>query len=281
MDGPCNRYRRTTVCFHITLWTSSLNGFRIALQDRVSRLLKDPREDDTKEVDRLREILTTQFLVLDQLQQRATLGLFTINHNLKADDQPSAFDELDDSDDGPQDDSEGDTGAQKAAFATPTDNVVEPPEARRLSIPSTWVSKDNIYRGVELELRIHQAGRTLKALRESIADKSFQYSHVIRVAPRKGVRTRARGQIAKLNHLIAYHSRVYARCRAAMVRLGADHLVLDKYQILLKEHVRSSGALLNPNEPGSTRLKLSWIWCMGEPGDEADPAALRECELYL
>src|SRR5271156_7019067 len=99
-------------------------------------------------------------------------------------------------------------------------------------MPSTWGSGDNMYRQVELQLRLKQADKCLQALRDSIADKSFQYSHVIRVAPRKSVRTRARATIAKLNHVIAYQCRVYARCRAAMVILGADATTLNKYQIL-------------------------------------------------
>jgi hypothetical protein len=152
------------------------------------------------------------------------------------------------------------------------------PEQKQISMPSAWISTENIYRGIELELRIIQAKKILQALRDTIADKSFQYSHVIRVAPRKGVHTRARAAIAKLNHLIAYQSRVYTRCRAAMQTLGADAGVLRQYQILKKQDVKSSTALLDPNLPGSTTLKLSWIWQMGGAGNESTPEALRECK---
>jgi hypothetical protein len=152
------------------------------------------------------------------------------------------------------------------------------PEHKQISMPSAWTSTDNIYRGIELELRISQAKKTLQGLRDTIADKSFQYSHVIRVAPRKGVHTRARAAIAKLNHLIAYYSRVYTRCRAAMLRLGAGQSVLNQYRILLKQDVKSSSALLNPNLPGSTTLKLSWIWQNGGAGNESTPESLHECE---
>jgi len=93
--------------------------------------------------------------------------------------------------------------------------TIMPPESRQLSIPSTW-----------------QSTNIAQALRDAIADKSFQYSHVIRVAPRKGVITRARAAIFKINSLITYHCRVYGRCRAAMVRLGADNTILGKYRTL-------------------------------------------------
>ena len=86
---------------------------------------------------------------------------------------------------------------------------IMPPEQKRLSMPPTWVSQENNYCAEEHNLCIKQASKTLQALRDMIADKSFQYSHVIRVVPRQGVRTRACGAITKLNHQIAYHCRVY------------------------------------------------------------------------
>jgi hypothetical protein len=155
---------------------------------------------------------------------------------------------------------------------------IVPPESRRISMPSIWESTDNIYRAVELILRMLQADKTLQALRDTIADKSFQYSHVIRVAPRKAVNTRARGAISKLNSLIIYYSRVYEQCRAAMVRLGADNSILDKYKSLRKDDLKSSTALLNPNEPGSTRVQLSWIWQTFSEGHQSQPEIVRECE---
>jgi hypothetical protein len=56
---------------------------------------------------------------------------------------------------------------------------------------------------------------------------------------------------------------------------------LDKYKILLKEHLKSSTALLNPNQPGSTRIQLSWIWqTAGDVGGET-PESMRECKKLL
>ena len=133
-----------------------------------------------------------------------------------------------------------------------------------------------MYRQVELQLRLKQADKSLQALRDTIADKSFQYSHVICVAPRKGVRTRAQATITKLNFQIALHCHVYAKCRAAIARLGTDEVVLNKYCILLKEDVKSSSAILNPNEPGSTRHQLSWIW---QTGDSIQGSGIRECKV--
>ena len=155
------------------------------------------------------------------------------------------------------------------------------PEERLIVLPSNSGSRHASHRDEELKLRMTQAKQSLQALRDAIADKSFQYSDVIRVASRKSVNTRARATIAKLNYKIAFHARVYGRCRQAMGTLDADDVTLQKYQILLKEHLRSSAALLNPNQPGSTRMQLSWIWKTADGGSHQTPDALRECELHI
>jgi hypothetical protein len=241
-------------------------------------LANDPREDDRKEVEKLRELLMSQFDVLEALRPHLSQDVFGEAQGEEAREDPEAFDDLDADIRGGHTPDAAPVRRPRVAAETLGQSSLVVPERRRLSIPSTWVSQDNPYWMVELDLRIKQATKTLQALRDAIADKSFQYSHVIRVAPRKGVRTRARAAIAKLNHEIIYLCRVYGRCRAAMVRVGADDDMLKKYQILLKEDVRSSTALLNPNTPGSTRLQLSWIWRTGSAGNDTSPEALRECE---
>jgi hypothetical protein len=44
------------------------------------------------------------------------------------------------------------------------------------------------------------------------------------------------------------------------MELTADESIISRYKSLTPEDVKASTALLNPNEPGSTRLKLTWIW---------------------
>ena len=208
-----------------------------------------------------------------------------------SDSDAAAWDNLDDNE--PEADTNephmGDMQVHQPAH-TPLDSLAsytaaaalqQSPETRVLSIPSNWVTQDQRYSPIELHLRLKQADQCLQALRDTIADKSFQYSHVIRVAPRKGVRTRARGAIAKLNCQIAYHARVYGRCCQAMERLGADDAILNKYKVLLKDDLRSSTALLNPNEPGSTCLTLSWIWLTAANDVGTGPQSLKECKLLL
>ncbi len=80
------------------------------------------------------------------------------------------------------------------------------------------------------------------------------------MSPRKGVTTRSRAAVKKLNNQIAEHGRMYGRCRAAIQILKADDIILSRLRILTPTDVGGSTAMLNPNAPGSTRIKLSWIW---------------------
>ena len=230
-------------------------------------------------MERLRELLSRELELLEHGRQLATGSLLCADDPDTAD-NPLAFDDLDK----PKENScDHDVGAPNSLYPAThatgegMPNIV-PVEMRQLPLPSSCSSCPGPDRAAELSLRISQAERTIHALCDAIADKSFQYSHVIRVAPRKHVHTRARATITKLNNVIAYHCRVYSHYQAAMVRLGASDSVLERYQILLKEHVKSSSALLNPNEPGSSRVRLSWIWQSNISGASSSSSSVRECE---
>jgi hypothetical protein len=245
----------------------------------VRHLRKEPREDDQKDVESRRLALISQFSVLDTLQGSiaSALNLPASVIDTEANDDAAVFDDLDDEE--PRDNILPQQTPRGQAAAAGED--VPLPEQQFIALPSNSGPRHAAHRAEELKLRITQAEKCLQALRDAIADKSFQYSHVIRVASRKSVNTRARATIAKLNNKITYHARVYCRCRKAMAALDADDAMLQKYQILLKEHLRSSAALLNPNEPGSTRVQLSWIWKTANGGPHQTPDALRECELSM
>ncbi|KAF9521304.1 hypothetical protein CPB83DRAFT_739943, partial [Crepidotus variabilis] len=57
----------------------------------------------------------------------------------------------------------------------------------------------------------------------------------------------------------SFHSRAYRRCRAALERLITSE-DLGSWPELLPEHVKGSTAVRQPNIPGSTEVRLSWIW---------------------
>ena len=199
--------------------TQLITSIRIDIQDRVRRLPSEPTEENNQEVDRLRKLLTAQIDALESHPHRPTEFSNSIFPRPRHDADITIFDDLDDPNlpelqtenkDTLQQGNEENTSENDIStgnIATDIDSAdrqdqlnkgadIEPvvintnvvqPERRPLPIPSNYLSAGNIYRTVELDLRIQQAARSLHILRDLIADKSFQFSHVIRVAPRKGV----------------------------------------------------------------------------------------------
>ncbi|KAF9490610.1 hypothetical protein BDN71DRAFT_1592744 [Pleurotus eryngii] len=151
-----------------------------------------------------------------------------------------------------------------------------------IPLPSTVPQCAAQLRSHELGLRERQADVLLKSLREIIAEKSMLYSHTLCGAGRQLIKTRSRDRINTLNKKRSDLVYAYARCQHAMMTLKADDTTLRKFKELSKADIKSNTYVVNPNQPGSTTLNLSWIWHVGRD-DESAPAALQESNrvLYL
>lgn len=185
-----------------------------------------------------------------------------------------------------------DTIADSAPTSAPVSSSFVGPvpiEQEPIPLPSNG-RISQAYNNLELSHRISLADLHLNRIRDLIAEKSFQYSHVIRVAPRKGVVVRSRASIKKLNGRISLQCQLYAHCRTQLIRLGADPILMSRLKVLTPEDVKASTAIINPNISGSTQLKLSWIWGTADAhrlglaetvGPDAEsPAALLECQYF-
>ena len=96
------------------------------------------------------------------------------------------------------------------------------------------------------------------------------------------------------------HARIYTCCQNHLVALNCKESILHQYCTLTKEGLKSSTAILDPNKPGSTSLKMSWIWHSAKwlllndnvfpgaiadvgpspgPDPDPDPVTLYECEV--
>lgn len=247
------------------------------MQDLAKRLEKEPREEAKKDVEHKIHSLSCEFERLDALQRRAVAATGELR---EFNEEQEDFDNIDD------EVLTVDSSLQEDALGPDETGGRIVPERRPLHIPSTCLTQEHPLSKLELVLRKQQANRYVIALREVIAEKSFQFTHIIRVAPRKSVVTRARNTILKLNYQIAYYSKVYNRCRAALLRLAADEDTMDLYRKLTPQDVKASSAVVDPNSPGSTTLSLSWIWqtstagvlTAGAPAAGASSAKLRECK---
>lgn len=260
------------------------------IQDKARALKRHPREDDRNTLEAERVRMRVQFDSFTRLGAQVIHG--TPNIIIPpAENQVSAFDDLEEEPGDDEAPNGRDWPAESTSSAAPdtppsdlsNDNDQDiiirlvQPENVHLPLPSAMSSRQTIPATIELRLRKVQAERHLQNLRELIAEKSFLYSHVIRVAPRKAVRTRARTNIQKLNLSITHVCRAYSRSRLALIRLGAAE---HRYPVLLKTDIKASTAILDPNLPGAGTSRLSWIWQVsGERSDS--PESLSECEHYL
>lgn len=271
---------------------------RINVQDRARALRRHPREDDRNEIETERVHLRVQLEQFAHAGVAAGVGP-SIPHSEAPDNTEHVYDHLDEEGEvaasstvsGNESEDEGNNtfvsrqmtdrspGRQlppePAVTSADPEQPIPPilPENVSLQLPSVHQYADGSLAVIEQSLRVTQMERHLQNLRELIAEKSFLFSHVMRVAPRKAVRTRARANIAKLNLSITNLCRAYSKSRSAILRLGADP---DKHPILLRTDVRASTAILDPNEPGSTTNQLSWIWQV-PGGDPEHSGSLTEC----
>jgi hypothetical protein len=247
-----------SICTAVTIM------FRLEIQGHIWQSAKLPSEAHQSQLHWLHKQLTAKFAALDALLIDEPIRIAGLLIPFQSQDD---FENLDDE------------IFLQGPIEQADSNMITI-ENRPLPLPS-YRGLDKEISAIELRLRQQQASRILLSIRTTIADKLFQYSHVLRVAPCKSVKTRARSAIAKLNSKIATNGCIYTRCRSAMVRLGADASILDRYQPLTRADVKASTALLNPNIPGSSSIRLSWIWQNGSllPTESSD--SLLECTFFF
>lgn len=234
---------------------------RIEIQHYVRQFGRDPREEDGRKLENLRTSLVPLLAQLTRLQVASGVYECAESHTTPRNDSLEEWDVLDETPDQESPDGEATSAqtSQSAPDGSAPNETTLPIELQTIGLPSN----KNVTPGfdhLEILLRKNQAKTHLNHLRELIAEKSFQYSDLIRGAPRKGVVTRARGTVKGINMRISFHSQVYSRCRSRLIHLGADPTTLQQFRELKKQDIRASTAILTPNEAGSTTLELSWIW---------------------
>ena len=129
--------------------------------------------------------LTHNLAILEDLLQKA-FPTANITPALSDDDDSSYFDSLEDA----ADDAAISSDPLESDLINPSAVL---PECVPLALPSRGTQLGPAAVLAEQRERMRQAEKHLSSLRNTIADKSFQYSHVIRLSPQQGVCTQARG----------------------------------------------------------------------------------------
>jgi hypothetical protein len=150
------------------------------------------------------------------------------------------------------------------------DEVVEWPENCRLRMPSTLGVDECARLGLgklaeqEVELRTGQANDCLENLRLTLGEKMVIFRTSVRGANSQRKTTRAWDDVHLIEQKANKHSTSYRQARRALVNLGADAKILDRFKVLKQEDVKMSGDMLEENRVGQRSDKLPWIWRMKE-----------------
>lgn len=159
------------------------------------------------------------------------------------------------------------------------------PERLPLFMPSTMTTLNGTPPEIvhlaekELEMRKGRANDALHSLRVQLGKKSFHFRERLRPAVGKVQKTRAWAAIQAVNAEISQSARVYAFNRTAMIDLGIGEAQLTTtYRDLQASDLITSTAILQPNLPGQSTQRLSWIWTQHLSSAD-DDTHLSECKL--
>ncbi|KAF8547467.1 hypothetical protein OG21DRAFT_1527140 [Imleria badia] len=120
----------------------------------------------------------------------------------------------------------------------------------------------------ELRLRTGQANDALHEILMALAKKAVLFRTDVRHASSYAKTTRAWGRVNVVDAVLHRHAAIYKASRKAMVKLGADALMLNRYQALREEDLKvNTAAAAAPNTRGLCNESLSWFWMMDIPRD--------------
>ena len=158
-----------------------------------------------------------------------------------------------------------------------------PPEQRQILLPSSFGARAckgilAPFSSIQLLLCKGLANDTIQALRLMIGKQSFHYRKKIRkgvVKSNYNIRTRSHKEAQENSKAIKLLARTYRKIHQTMITLGASEDDKAKYQVLSKEDIKSSTAVVDFNASGQRNKTLSWIWHTQKSTAE-DPSWLKE-----
>jgi hypothetical protein len=130
----------------------------------------------------------------------------------------------------------------------------------------------------EIELRVGQANDALADLRVELGHKALLFRTKVRYTKNTKGKTRAWKEVIKSSMEVMKHVRCYERARRALVKLGADNEILQKYQDIKKEDLKISKDIVDENRFGQKNASLAWFWRLGPQGDAVGNEWMEECK---
>jgi hypothetical protein len=130
---------------------------------------------------------------------------------------------------------------------------------------------------VEIELRQGQANDALERLRVHLSHKAILFRSVVRTAKSQSKSTRAWSQVTSVGNAIKTNAAIYNNARQKMISLGIDSTMHRKYQPLLRDDLKVSAAIADPNARGQRNHVLAWFWSVNVSDAMQDNDWMDEC----
>lgn len=165
------------------------------------------------------------------------------------------------------------SGSQSALETIPLPSNLGPVQCSHLKV-------DDLV-SLEIELRKGQANDALQKLRLHLSHKAILFRTVVRNAKSQSKSTRAWSQVTSVGHAITTNASIYNHARMRMISLGVDEDVLRKYQPLLREHLKVTTAIADPNARGQRNDSLAWFWSVDVDEMSSKDDWMLECRRFL
>ncbi|KAG1751888.1 hypothetical protein EDB19DRAFT_1628301 [Suillus lakei] len=128
----------------------------------------------------------------------------------------------------------------------------------------------------ELALWEGQANDALHNIRVHLADKAVIFRTAVRTAKSQAMSTRAWVQVHSVDRAVSINASIYSKCQTQLANLSTNNKFLERYRPLLKEHLKVSTAVADPNTRGQRNNTLAWFWSMDVEGDSHNSDWLNE-----
>jgi hypothetical protein len=132
----------------------------------------------------------------------------------------------------------------------------------------------------ELRLREGQLNESLHHIRIALGHKSYLFRNDVRPARTQRLKTRAWAEVHAVESTVQHHARVYMRARQAIVDLGADAFLLDRYKVLSRKDLSVKTSVIAPHVRGQRNKSLPWFWTMDVRRDTDVRAWMEDCTCF-
>jgi hypothetical protein len=130
---------------------------------------------------------------------------------------------------------------------------------------------------MELRLREGQLNDALHHIRIALGHKSYLFRNDIRPARTQRLKTRAWTEVHAVEATVQHHARVYMLARKAIVDLGADNVLLDRYRVLIRQDLSVKTSVIAPHVRGQRNKSLPWFWTMDVRRDADIGGWMEDC----